>query len=287
MIDTDKTYLVGLPDDRTLSYSDIGTGEKGTWIHCHGIPGSRKEAHHLQEQLVHAGVRLIIPDRPGYGQSTPAVDYGFSQHSNDLKQLADHLELATFSLSGFSGGGVFAMAAAHDLGNRIKQLVIAATPAVPLMDDPFTNASQLTSSTWQLALTDQAMLAIELEGLTASEDTLSSSLIDAAGEHEASYLKSDSFYPSFLKNLSASVEHGAAIAAKALSRDIWLTASPWPFNTGSIHLPIRIIHGTEDPLVFQTHQDILASKLRGSVPEVTGGGHYAVMPEIWLRTTDQ
>lgn len=283
MIDTDKTYLLSLPDGRTLSYSDIGTGENGTWIHCHGIPGSRKETHHLQDQLKHAGMRLIVPDRPGYGQSTPAVDYGFSEHSDDLRRLADHLKLATFRLSGFSGGGVFAMAAAHDLGNRIEQLDIAATPAVPLMENPFANASELTSNTWQLALADHATLAIELEALTHSVDTLSTSLIDAAGDHEAGYLRSDSFYPLFLENLNAALGNGAAIAAKAIARDIFMTASPWPFSTGNINLQIRVIHGADDRLVFQNHQDILASQFKGSFTESVGGGHYAAMPEIWLR----
>lgn len=45
------TCHLTLADGRNLSYSDIGTGENGTWIHCHGIPGSRNELTHFTEAL--------------------------------------------------------------------------------------------------------------------------------------------------------------------------------------------------------------------------------------------
>src|SRR6056297_1195780 len=226
MTDTDRIYCADLPDGRKLSYSDIGTGENGTWIHCHGIPGSRKEAHHLQDQLLRNGVRLIVPDRPGYGQSTPAADYGFSEHSDDLTRLADHLKLATFRLSGFSGGGVFAMAAAHHLGNRIEQLVIAATPAVPLIDNPYDYASELTANTWRAALEDREALAKELEALTDSVELISNAMLEAVGKHERRYLLSASVQPGFKENLRTALEQGAVTAADALSRDSFLTAAP-------------------------------------------------------------
>jgi len=282
MTDTDRTYCADLPDGRKLSYSDIGTGENGTWIHCHGIPGSRKEAHHLQDQLVHSGVRLIVPDRPGYGQSTPAADYGFSEHSDDLRRLADHLQLTTFRLSGFSGGGVFAMAAAHELGNRIEQLVIAATPAVPLMENPYEYASELTASTWRAALEDPEALTRELETLTGSVDVLSGALLDAAGEKERKYLSSAPVQSGFIKNLYASLEQPPATAADALSRDSVLTTALWPFNPGTIYVPTRIIHGIEDCLVHKEHHDALQGRLPAPETELLDcGGHYEALSLIW------
>src|SRR6056297_485550 len=210
MTDAPRNLNLRLPDGRNLSFSDIGTGENGTLIHCHGIPGSRNELFHLQSTLLNAGVRVIVPDRPGYGQSTPFPEYGFSHHSDDLRQLADHLQLEAFGLSGFSGGGVFAMAAAHGLGNRIEQLVIAATPAVPLMENPYEYASELTASTWRAALEDPEALTRELETLTGSVDVLSGALLDAAGEKERKYLSSAPVQSGFIKNLYASLEQPPA-----------------------------------------------------------------------------
>ncbi|WP_449284376.1 alpha/beta fold hydrolase [Marinobacter sp. PE14] len=281
MIDTDKTYLLSLPDGRTLSYSDIGTGENGTWIHCHGIPGSRKETHHLQDQLKRAGMRLIVPDRPGYGQSTPAVDYGFSEHSDDLRRLADHLTLATFRLSGFSGGGVFAMAAAHDLGNRIEQLDIAATPAVPLMENPYEYASELTVNTWRAALEDRGALAREMEALTGSVEALSEALMGASGDQEGHYLSSEPVRTGFMKSLNAALEQGPATAADALARDSFLIAHSWPFAPADICLPVRVIHGSRDSLVYRDHQTTLSRKFPDSTPEIINGAHYGALSAIW------
>lgn len=143
------TRHLALPDGRTLSYSDWGTGDRGTWIHCHGIPGSRGELTHLYSDPGLAGLRLIVPDRPGYGDASPHPDYGFAQHTADVSRLADHLGLDRFCLSGFSGGGVFALATALSLDKRVAQLTIAATPAVPLMSNPFQHASDLTANAWR------------------------------------------------------------------------------------------------------------------------------------------
>jgi len=281
MTDAARNLNLRLPDGRNLSFSDIGTGENGTWIHCHGIPGSRNELLHLQSTLLNAGVRVIVPDRPGYGHSTPCPGYGFSHHSDDVMKLADHLQLEEFGISGFSGGGVFAMAAAHELGNRIEQLVIAATPAVPLMGKPYEYASELTASTWQAALEDREALARELETLTGSVDVLSEALMGAAGDQEGFFLSSEAVRAGFMKSLCAALEQGPATAADALARDSFLIARSWPFAPADICLPVRVIHGSGDRLVYRDHQTTLVSKFPDSTPEIISGAHYSALSAIW------
>lgn len=77
------------------------------------------------------------------------------------------------------------MAAAHDLGERVTGLTIAATPAVPLMDNPFAYASELTANAWRAALESTEDLALELEALTGSTDALAGALLDAVGAKSA------------------------------------------------------------------------------------------------------
>lgn len=270
-----------LADGRNLSYTDIGTGENGTWLHCHGIPGSRYELAHICGDLCSAGLRLIVPDRPGYGDSTPHPQYGFSQHTDDLRQLADHLGLKRFSVSGFSGGGVFALAVAHDLGTRVEQLTIAATPAIPLMARPFEHASELTANTWRAALENPEALALDLVALAGSVDVLSEALLEAAGECERRYLSSELVRPGFMESLRAALAQGPAIAASVLARDSFLIADSWPFQTENIHLPTRVIHGSEDKLVHKEHQAALSSQLPLRLSCVIDGGHYSALPAIW------
>jgi pimeloyl-ACP methyl ester carboxylesterase len=270
-----------LSDGRNLSFSDIGTSENGVWIHCHGIPGSRNELSHLEQTLVNAKVRVIVPDRPGYGRSGSHSNYGFDAHAEDIRQLADYLQLGRFRLSGFSGGGVFAMAAAAVLGERIEQLALAATPAVPLMDDPYKHASELTGNTWRAAKADPQALARELPALTGSAEVLSNAMIEAAGEPDAQYLLSASIYPGFLISLQTALEQGPRVSANALARDMFLAAHAWPFRLEDIEAPVRLIHGDADGLVYRHHQAVLNDHFRHCQPYCIRGGHYATLSVIW------
>lgn len=276
------TRQLQLDDGRTLSFSDIGTGKSGTWIHCHGIPGSRYELSYLNGKLRAAGLRVIVPDRPGYGDSTPCPQYGFAQHTADLCQLASHLGLERFSLSGFSGGGVFAMAAAHDLAERTESLAIAGTPAVPLMSNPFACASELTANAWQAALADPDKLALELQALTESAETLSAALISAVGPEESGFMHSEPFQQSFRKSNQAALHQGSTESARALVRDSRLTAGQWPFRPEDIDRPIKVIHGERDGLVHREHQRALTGRLSGAESvTVERQGHFSAVSFIW------
>lgn len=273
---------LSLADGRNLSYTDIGSGENGTWIHCHGIPGSRHELMHLAGELEAAGIRVVVPDRPGYGNSSPHPDFCFTSHSDDLQQLADHLQLARFALSGFSGGGVFAMATAHDLGQRVGRLTIAATPAVPLMDNPFEHASELTANAWRSALENTEVLASQLQELTVSCDALSAALLNAAGEEERRYLSSKPVYQDFLTSLRAALNQGPAATAKVLARDSFMIAHQWPFNLKNLDIPTLVIHGAADNLVFEQHQTALLNRLPEARSRlIARAGHYDLLPSIW------
>jgi pimeloyl-ACP methyl ester carboxylesterase len=285
MMNEPGTRKIQLSDGRQLSYSDIGTGSNGIWIHCHGIPGSRYELSHLNDELVDAGLRIIVPDRPGYGDSTPCPNYDFRRHTADLRQLADHIGLKRFSVSGFSGGGVFALALAHDLGAHVERLSIAATPAVPLMENPFDYASELTAESWQAALADMHQFADQLQSLTGPDDALADGMMDAVGVKEKQHLCSPRIQPAFRQSMNTALQQGALESARALARDIRLTAQPWPFHPAELKLPVRIIHGTDDQLVHRKHSSALFSQIPHSQqvsPE--GKGHFEVLQ--WMFVAD-
>jgi pimeloyl-ACP methyl ester carboxylesterase len=72
-----------------------------------------------------AAIRVIAPERPGYGASgrMPA-GITYSSYADDLRQLLDHLELRTVTLCGASGGGGFAVAAAIAHPERVERLIL-------------------------------------------------------------------------------------------------------------------------------------------------------------------
>ena len=62
---------VTLRDGRTLAYVDMGDPDGPLLVHFHGAPGSRLDAGFYDLQFAARGVRVVAPDRPGYGRSSP------------------------------------------------------------------------------------------------------------------------------------------------------------------------------------------------------------------------
>jgi hypothetical protein len=67
-----ETRIIDLPDGRELAFALAGD-ENGTPVFAfHGTPGSRHQLllPFVDELARHVGVRLVVPDRPGYGHSS-------------------------------------------------------------------------------------------------------------------------------------------------------------------------------------------------------------------------
>jgi pimeloyl-ACP methyl ester carboxylesterase len=69
----------------------------------------------FQEAAHAANVRIVAPDRPGYGQSTRQRGHLLKDWPQVAARIADHLEIKEFSVLGYSGGGPYAAACAAPL----------------------------------------------------------------------------------------------------------------------------------------------------------------------------
>jgi pimeloyl-ACP methyl ester carboxylesterase len=64
------------------------------------------------------GVRLVAPDRPGYGQ-TEFKPRALERWPDDVAALADHLDIDRFAVFGPSGGAPYALACAWKMPQRL------------------------------------------------------------------------------------------------------------------------------------------------------------------------
>ena len=126
-----RTDAIDLPDGRTLAYTDCGPSDGSPVVLHHGTPGSRLFAALLAGAAAEEDVRLITPDRPGYGRSSPPPD-GWDRHDwrADLTTLLRAESIDRAGLCGFSGGGPFAIAAAEsDRATRLALVSAVVPPA--------------------------------------------------------------------------------------------------------------------------------------------------------------
>lgn len=125
-----STETCTLADGRTLAYAVAGDASGTPVVAHHGTPGSRLFASLLADAAAERSVRLLVPDRPGYGRSSPPPD---DWHRRDWRQdvaaLLDAESVERCGVLGFSGGGPYALAAAAS--DRVARVGLVGTVVPP------------------------------------------------------------------------------------------------------------------------------------------------------------
>ena len=109
-------------DGRQLGFAEYGDPDGHIVLAFHGVPGARFMFRPTALGARRLGMRIIAPDRPGYGLSEPQPGRSLADWLDDVAALTRHLDIASFSLIGISGGGPFATATAAHFGDRVKAL---------------------------------------------------------------------------------------------------------------------------------------------------------------------
>jgi len=117
---------ITLRDGRTLAFTDRGPREGTPILYFHGFQGSRLErVPGLGGILAKLNIRLIAPDRPGIGLSTPMRGRTLLGWAGDVRQLTEQLlgAGAAYSIFGFSAGATYSLACGQLPGLRAIVLV--------------------------------------------------------------------------------------------------------------------------------------------------------------------
>lgn len=107
-----------------LGFAEYGDVKGKPVFSFHGWPSSRLHASVFSQAAKEIGVRVICPDRPGYGLSDFDSHRSLMNWPDTIIELADHLHIKTFSVLGISGGGPYAAVCAYKLGKRLQKAAI-------------------------------------------------------------------------------------------------------------------------------------------------------------------
>ena len=109
-----------------LHYYVTGPEAGSPVVLVHGLGGRSEDWRNLAPYLVHAGLRVYMPDLPGYGRSDKPADFSYSipDEARAVADFMDALGLKRVELGGWSMGGWIAqyLAAAHP--ERVARLVL-------------------------------------------------------------------------------------------------------------------------------------------------------------------
>lgn len=110
---------------RTISYEEYGDPKGKVFFYFHGWPASRLSGETLDRDARKLGIRIISPDRPGYGFSTDYNNRGLLDYPDDILKLKKSLAIGKFSVLGASGGAPYAIACAYKIPDHLELAVIS------------------------------------------------------------------------------------------------------------------------------------------------------------------
>ena len=273
--------ILTLPDGRALTYTVIGatggTGASGGPLVCyqHGAPGSRRELLGLDGAFASAGVRVVTPDRPGYGGSTPVADRTTASWTDDVAALADHLGAERFAVIGLSSGGPYAVACAALLRDRIVGAVVAAGNTD--MSWPAARDGYLDSELAIMALDDAddaVARCIDLYG--EDGERFFDGEMDLGGTDNA-WLADESNSTALFTAMDEAFRQGVV----GYAHDIWVQGRAWTFNPSTITCPVIVAHGEDDHLVPVAHSRHTASLIPAAAMRIIPGvGHLSLVDQF-------
>jgi pimeloyl-ACP methyl ester carboxylesterase len=211
----------------------------------HGAPGSRLGAGALDGVARARGVRVIAPDRPGYGGSDAQPGRRLLDWPSDVRALADALEVARFAVAGISGGGPYVSACAWALPERVTSAGILSSigpadrpGATRGMVGPNRVALWMFRRAPRLARSLLGPLARQLRDPERALGRMARSLPAPDRRVLADPRKRASFV--------ADLREALARGNEGLLSDFEVFARPWGFPLAEIRVPVRLWHGELD-----------------------------------------
>jgi pimeloyl-ACP methyl ester carboxylesterase/DNA-binding CsgD family transcriptional regulator len=143
--------FVTLSDGRKMFYREYGSPQGAPTIYFHvGLAASL-----ILMDLPDAAkgkLRILAPERPGFGQSTPTEDFTFDRATRDLDEFVEQLKLKSVGLLGDGTGGAFALHAALNARSPVRALALRAPRLLKPQSDsggPFQSAmSAMVRQPW-------------------------------------------------------------------------------------------------------------------------------------------
>lgn len=268
---------ITLRDGRALGWAEFGDRQGRPLFYFHGFPASRLEAALTDVAAARLGIRIIAPDRPGFGLSDVQPGRRLGDWPADVTQLADALGLPRFAVLGVSGGGPYALACAAKIPQRLTAVAIVGGLGPTMDAGSTTGMAALNRFFLSLFRHSQALGRPLLSLLGAGirrRPELFFGLFTATVPHvDRTALMAPGIQPLFHASMREAFRQGSRGAACELA----LYARPWDFNLAAIALLVDLWHGELDVTVPPRMGELLSKGIpRCRRHTLAGEGHFSL-----------
>lgn len=262
-----------LRDGRTLAYAEYGDAAGAPLLFFHGTPGSRLQLRDTDEPARRLKVRVVAPDRPGFGESSPKPGRTVGQYADDIRELADHLGLERFTVAGVSGGGGYATACAARLSDRVSTAIVIAGMA-PAPKAVLAQMRSKNRTVFRLARRAPWLLGRMMGRVAAMVAKRGPEALDrllkGVPAADAEIFRRPQVRATFVADTLESMRQGP----DATVADLRLYTRPYDFALEDITVPVHLFHGDADANVPVAIGRDVASRIPGCTATfVPGAGH--------------
>ena len=281
MITEALNQTMTLSDGRVLGYAEAGDPEGKVLFHFHGLNSSRLEVKIAHEQMAQAGIRIIGVDRPGMGLSTFQEDRKILDFVEDVKALADKLNIDTFSVLGVSAGAAYATACVYKIPHRVLfcGMISALGPVELGIDDMGRRSRAFIFVAQNFPWLIKPIFWLVQGRLSQKESTADRFLehiMFNLGEEDHKLLEDPRMKKALLETFQESYRNGT----KGVAHDARLVLGrSWGFDLQDIHLDhIYLWHGEKDLAVPVSMARSMVKKIAGSKIKIyPNEGHLSIV----------
>lgn len=260
-----------------IEYLDRGRG----WpvLVVHGSPGGHDQGSLMADFVVAAGLRAVIPSRPGYlGSELNEVNRAIDGTADALAALMAGLGIDAFSVLCWSGGGPCSYRLALRHGDRVRALVALAAVSQryewhPGGDERFMFGTALGN--WILKILREHAPHALVGATLGAEGELPKAELETLVEQ----VWADATKRRFVLDLAGNVSWRGA-RKPGLDNDMVNFATIDGLQLEHVAVPTLLVQGRVDTDVLPQHSEFAAARIPGAqLLWIERGGHLAVFTD--------
>lgn len=237
---------VSLPDGRQLGVAEFGDPEGLPVMFFHGLPSTRLSGGMIDAGATENGVRLIAPDRPGVGLSEDEPDRTFLSWADDVRDLADAMDLDQFAVMGVSGAMPYVCACLIAFPERLLGAAIVSGLGpldVPGVLDGMNNE---TRTLYRIALRSPRLGRMWMR-MFATAAKRSPNLVYRQQMGYLPEVDRAYFEPEDMRELrERDLEEAFRRGSSAASHEAQLHVTDWGFELADVRAPVLLWQGEDD-----------------------------------------
>jgi pimeloyl-ACP methyl ester carboxylesterase len=246
----------------------------------HGTPASSLMLRFLDAAATRLGIRLIAPDRPGFGGSSPRSERRLLDWPDDVTRLLDDLGHERVSVIGISGGGPYALATGWALPERVSALVVvsgmgpvAGPDATPDLPGRYQRLVRFGDRALKAA---RAVFAVEGLAWRHLPRLVYARMLAASPPVDRHALRKSGVGA----RVRDAIRDGFRQGGRASADEFVLLSRPWGFPLAEVRCPVILWHGEQDRLTPIPMARHMAARLPDCRPRIrSDAGHFFAFAE--------